>query len=332
MTLLIRRYLGALGALIFAAPLPSVAQTPSTSSGQAYPAKALRMIVGFPAGSTSDVVGRIIAQRLAEGLGQPVVFENRPGAGANIAAEVVAKAPADGYTALYANTGIAVAISAYRKLGYNVLRDLAAVGEAAAGPHLLIINPALPVKSVKDLIALAKAHPRELNVASSGNGNSDHFAYELFRSMTGAEMTHVAYKGGGQATVDVISGQMSAYFSGMAVSLPHVRTGKVRALAVTTGKRSAIAPELPTMVEAGVPGYEHVLWNAVFVPAGTPANAIARLDADLAKAVNQPEVRQRLAAVGVEPQSRSAAAMAAYLKSEIDKYGRIVRAIGLQID
>ena len=305
---------------------------PLASYSQAYPVKSVRMIIGFPAGSTSDVVGRIIAQKLSEGLGQAVVFENRPGAGANIAAEVVAKSAPDGYTALYANTGIAVAISAYAKLSYNVLRDFAAVGQTAAGPHLLIINPALPVKSVKDLIALAKSRPREMNVASTGAGNSDHFAYELFRSMTGAEMTHVAYKGGGQATVDVISGQMSAYFAGMPVALPHVRSGRVRALAVTTGKRSAIAPELPTMVEAGVAGYEHVLWNAVLVPAATPKEAIARLDAELVKAVNQPEVRERLMAVGVEPQSRTAEQMTVYLKSEIDKYGKIVRAIGLKID
>lgn len=299
---------------------------------QAYPVKSVRMVIGFPAGSTSDVVGRIIAQKLGEGLGQAVVFENRPGAGANIAAEVVAKSAPDGYTVLYANTGIAVAISAYAKLSYHVLRDFAAVGQTAAGPHLLIINPALPVKSVKALIALAKSRPREMNVASSGAGNSDHFAYELFRAMTGAEMTHVAYKGGGQATVDVISGQMSAYFAGMPVALPHVRSGRVRALAVTTGKRSAIAADLPTMVEAGVPGYEHVLWNAVLAPAATPKEALARLDAELVKAVNQPEVRERLMAVGVEPQSRTGEQMTAYLKSEIDKYGKIVRAIGLKID
>ena len=299
---------------------------------QAYPAKSVRMIIGFPAGSSSDVVGRIVAQKLGEGLGQTVVFENRPGAGANIAAEVVAKSPPDGYTTLYANTGIAVAISAYQKLAYDVLRDLVPVGQAAAGPHILIVNPSLPVRSVKDLIVLAKSRPREMNVASSGAGNSDHFAYELFRSMTGAEMTHVAYKGGGQATVDVISGQMAAYFAGMAIALPQVRAGKVRALAVTTGKRSAIAPDIPTMVEAGVPGYEHVLWNAVLVPAATPKDIVARLDAELLKAVKLPEVRERFAAIGVEPLARTSAEMAAYLKSEIDKYGKIVRAIGLKID
>ena len=320
------------GAALAAAPFFVNAQSTLTGSGQAYPTKSVRMIIGFPAGSSSDVVGRIVAQRLGDGLGQSVVFENRPGAGANIAAEVVAKSSPDGYTALYANTGIAVAYSAYQKLPYDALRDLATVGQAAAGPHLLIINPALPVKSVKDLIALAKARPREMNVASSGAGNSDHFAYELFRSMTGAEMTHIAYKGGGQATVDLISGQMAAYFSGMAQALPHVRAGRVRALAVTSGKRSAIAPELPTMIEAGVPNYEHLLWNAVLVPAATPREVIRRLDTELAKVVASADLHERFAALGVEPAGRNAEQMATYLKREIDKYGKIVRAIGLKIE
>ena len=299
---------------------------------QAYPTRSVRLIIGFPAGSSSDVVGRLVAQKLGDALGQTVVFENRPGAGANIASEFVAKSPPDGYTALYANTGIAVAYTAYEKLAYDALRDFVPVGQSVAGPHLLIVNPSLPVRTVKDLIALAKAKPRMMNVASSGNGNSDHFAYELFRSMTGAEMVHVAYKGGGQATVDVISGQIAAYFSGMAGGLPHVRTGKARALAVTTARRSAIAPDIPTMAEACVPGYEHVLWNAIFVPAATPKDVVARLDAELAKAVSAPDLRERFAALGVEPQSRGSAQMAAYLKSEIDKYGKIVRAIGLKIE
>ena len=309
-----------------------VAAVPGAVVAQAFPNKQLRMIIGFPAGSSSDVVGRLVAQKMSEGLGQQLVFENRPGAGGNIGAEAVAKSPADGYTLLYANTGIAVAVSAYEKLGYDVSRDFVAVGQAVAGPHLLIVNMALPVQSVKDLIVLAKAKPRGYNVASSGNGNSDHFAYELFRSMTGAEMVHVPYKGGGQATIDVISGQMAAYFSGMAGGLPHVRSGKVRGLAVTTAQRSQIAPDIPTMIEAGVPGYEHVLWNAVFAPAATPKDVVARLDAELVKTVGAPDLRERFAALGVEPNSRTSAQMVAYLKTEIDKYGKIVREIGLKID
>lgn len=250
---------------------------PACASAQGYPTKPMRMLIGFPAGSSSDVVGRLVAAKLTESFGRSVVFDNRPGAGGNIAAELVAK-------------------------------------------------------SVKELIALAKAKPRALNVASSGAGNSDHFAYELFRSMTGAEMVHVPYKGGGPASVDVMSGQVAAYFSGMAGGLPLARAGRVRALAVTTAKRTPIAPDIPTMVEAGVAGYEHVLWNAVFAPAATPKTIIARLDAELAKAVSASDVRERFVALGVEPQSRTSEEMTRYLKGEVDKYGKIVRAIGLKID
>jgi tripartite-type tricarboxylate transporter receptor subunit TctC len=308
------------------------AAAPIDALAQVYPNKPVRLLVGFTGGSTSDVIGRVVAQKVAEGLGQNVIVENRPGAGANIAAEVVAKASPDGYTALFANTGIAVAISAYSKLGYDVLRDLAPVGQAAASPHILVVSMSLPVQSVKDLIALVKAKPREFNVASTGSGNSDHFAYELFRSMTGAEMTHIVYKGGPQAMIDVMSGQVAAYFAGMAVALPLTRTGKTRALAVTSGRRSPMAPDIPTMEEAGLPGYEHLLWNAIFVPAATPKDIVARLDAELVKAVNSPDVRERFAALGAEPASRTSEQMAAYLRSEIDKYGKIVRAIGLKIE
>jgi tripartite-type tricarboxylate transporter receptor subunit TctC len=304
----------------------------SLAVAQTYPTKPVRMVIGFPAGSSSDVVGRVVANKLTENLGRTVVFENRPGAGGNIGAEVVAKAAPDGYTTLYANTGIAVAVSAYEKLNYELARDLVPVGQAAAGPHILIVNRSLPVTSVKELIALAKSKPRAMNVASTGSGNSDHFAYELFRSMTGAEMVHVPYKGGAQATIDVITGQMAAYFAGMAAGLPQARAGKVRALAVTTPKRSPIAPDIPTMIEAGVPGYEHVLWNAVFVPAATPKDIIAKLDTELAKAVSTTDVRERFAAIGVEPHSRSADEMARYLKTEVEKYAKIVKAIGLKID
>jgi tripartite-type tricarboxylate transporter receptor subunit TctC len=310
----------------------AVALSPVAVLAQAFPAKPVRMVIGFPAGSSSDVVGRLVAQKMSEGLGQQVIFENRPGAGGNIGAEFIAKSPADGYSLLYANTGLAVAVSAYEKLSYDAIRDLAPVGQAVAGPHLLIVNLALPVQSVKDLIALAKVKPRGYNVASSGNGNSDHFAYELFRSITGAEMVHVPYKGGGQASVDVIAGQMACYFSGMAAGLPLVRAAKVKGLAVTTAQRSQIAPDIPTMIEAGVPGYEHVLWNAVLAPAGTPKNVVAKLDAELGKAVNAPELRERFATLGVEPFSRTSEQMAVYLKAEVDKYGRIVRAIGLKIE
>ncbi|HTP94930.1 MAG TPA: tripartite tricarboxylate transporter substrate binding protein [Burkholderiales bacterium] len=304
----------------------------ATAAAQPFPSKPVRLVVGFTGGSTSDIISRIIAQKMTENLGQSVIIENRPGAGANIAAEYVAHSPPDGYVALFANTGISIAISAYSKLGYNVLRDLAPVAQVAASPHILVINPALPVKSVKELIALAKSRPGELNFASTGAGNSDHFAAELFKTIAGIDMLHVPYKGGVQATADVVGGQIAMYFAGMAVAAPLVKAGKVRALAVTSAHRSQALPEVPTMEEVGIKGYEHVLWNAVFVPAATPKEVIAKLDGEFAKAIASPDVRERLIPVGAEPQSRNAAEMAVYLRSEIDKYAKVVRAINLKLD
>ena len=304
----------------------------ATATAQSYPAKPIRLLVGFPGGSTSDVIGRTIAQKMTESLGQPIVIDNRPGAGGNIAAEMVAHSAPDGYAALYANTGIAIAISANSKLGYNVLRDLVPVGQAAATPHVLVIDPALPVHSVSEMIAYAKARPGKLNFASTGAGNSDHLAAELFKSIAGIDMLHVPYKGGVQATADVVGGQIAMYFAGLTVAVPLIKGGKLRALAVTSARRSSTTPDIPTMQEQGVAGYEHVLWNAVFVPAATPNDIVARLDAELAKAVKSPDVNERLAVLGAEPYSRSSAEMSRYLKSEIDKYARVVRAINLKLD
>ena len=259
---------------------------------QAYPHKPVRLLVGFTGGSTSDVIGRVVAQKLGESLGQQVLVENRPGAGANIAAEIVAKSAPDGYTTLYANTGIAVAISAYEKLGYDVLRDLAPVGQAAASPHILVVNMSLPVQSVKDLIALVKAKPLALNVASTGSGNSDHFAYELFRSMTGAEMTHIVYKGGPQAMIDVMSGQVAAYFAGMAVASPLMRTGKAKALAVTSGKRSPLAPDIPTFRETGYTKHIAASFFGIYVPSGTPKPIVDKLNHTIVKLGSNPEFQK----------------------------------------
>jgi tripartite-type tricarboxylate transporter receptor subunit TctC len=313
-------------ATLLAVPPALQAQTAS------YPNRPLRLLVGFTAGSTTDTIGRLVAQRLGEGLGQQVVVDNRPGAGGNIAAEICAKAAPDGYTAYIANTGISIHVSAYAKLGYNVTRDLMPVGQVAASPHILIVHNALPVKTLKDLIAVAKAKPGQLNFASTGAGNSDHFAAELFKSMTGTEMVHVPYKGGPQASADVASGAIAAYFGGMPVGLPLARAGKVRAIAVTSAQRNPSAPEIPTVAESGIPGYEHVLWNVIVVPIATPKSIVARLDAELQRVARSPELAEKFAVFGAVPYSRSSEEMQAYLRSEIDKYGKIVRAINLRID
>jgi tripartite-type tricarboxylate transporter receptor subunit TctC len=299
---------------------------------QSYPSRPIRILVGFTPGGTTDVIARIVAQKMTEGLGSSVVIDNRPGAGANIAAELAAKSPPDGYTALAVNPGLAISATLYAKLGYSAVRDLAPVARLADSSHLLIVHPSLPVRSVRDLIALAKAKPGQLNFSSAGVGNADHFAGELFKSMARIDIVHVPYKGGAQAAQDTIAGQVSMYFSGILVGLPLAKAGRVRALAVATKSRSPIAPDMPTIAESGLPGYDMVLWNAVFVPAATPKEIVARLNAEILKALQAPDARERLAGVGAVPSGSSPEELGAYLKSEIEKFGRIVQATGLKIE
>ncbi len=299
---------------------------------QSFPAKPLRMLVGFLPGSTTDVIGRLLAQKMGEGLGQQVVMDNRPGAGANIAAELVAKAPPDGYTMLIANAGIAVSASAYAKLNYSVARDFVPVTQVSTTPHILIVHPSLPAKTVKELITFAKARPGQLNYASAGMGNSDHIASALFCSMAGLDMTHVPYKGGSQAATDVISGQVMMYFAGLPVGLPLAKAGKVKALAVTSARRAAVAPDVPTLAEAGVTGYEHTLWGMLLVPSATPRDVVARLNREAMKALESVDLRERYTAMGVDPVGTSSENASAYLKSEIAKYAKVVKAIGLKMD
>ena len=304
----------------------------SSAWAQAYPVKPLRMVVGFAAGSTSDLIARVIAQKMSEGLGQPVVMENRPGAGSNIAYEYVAKSAPDGYTLLMANAGIATGATAYAKLNFNALRDFAPISQVSSTPHILVIHPSLPVKTVKELTAFAKTRAGQLNFASTGHGNSDHMAAALYHYMTGLDMVHVTYKGGPFAMTDVITGQIALYFAGMPVAMPLVKAGRARALAVTTAKRSNAAPDVPTMAEAGVAGYEHSLWGMFMVPAATSKDIVARLHRETARAVETGDVRERLAGMGVDAVGTTPEQAGAYLKSEIAKYAKVVKAIGLRIE
>lgn len=301
-------------------------------SPQGYPAKPVRVVVGFSAGSTTDLIGRVLAAKMGDGLGQPVVVDNRPGAGANIAAELVSKAAPDGYTVLLANAGIATGATAYVKLNFNALRDFAPVSQVSATPHILVTHPSLPSKSVKELVAFTRARPGELNFASTGHGNSDHLAAELFSYMTGLKMVHVTYKGGPLALNDLITGQIEMYFAGVPVALPLVKAGRVRALGVTGAKRAAVLPEVPTVAEAGVPGYEHILWGMLVVPAATPKDIVARLNREAVKVLEAADVRERYAGMGVEPAPSTPERAAAYLRSETDKYAKVVKAIGLRIE
>ena len=299
---------------------------------QGYPGRPIRILVGFTPGGTTDVIARIVAQKMAESLGASVVIDNRPGAGANIAAELAAKSPPDGYTALAVNPGLAISATLYAKLGYNALRDLAPVARIADSSHLLIVHPSLPARSVKELIALAKGKPGVLTFSSAGVGNADHFAGELFKSLAGVNMVHVPYKGGAQAAQDTVTGEVSMYFSGILVGLPLAKAGRVRALAVATAVRSPIAPDIPTIAEAGLPGYEMALWNALFVPAATPRDIVTRLNAEILKALKAPDVRERLAGVGAVSTAGTPEELGSYFRSEVEKFGRIVRATGLKID
>jgi tripartite-type tricarboxylate transporter receptor subunit TctC len=299
---------------------------------QGYPAKPVRIVVGFSAGSTTDLIGRVLAVKMGDGLSQPVVVDNRPGAGANIAAELVSKASPDGYTVLLANAGIATGASAYVKLNFNALRDFAPVSQVSATPHILVTHPSLPSKTVKELIAFTRAHPGELNYASTGHGNSDHLAAELFSYMTGLKMVHVTYKGGPLALNDLLTGQIAMYFAGVPVALPFVKAGRVRALGVTGARRAAVLPEVPTIAEAGVPSYEHILWGMLLVPAATPKDVVARLNREAVKTLEAADVRERYAGMGVEPAPSTPERAAAYLKSETEKYAKVVKAIGLRIE
>jgi tripartite-type tricarboxylate transporter receptor subunit TctC len=299
---------------------------------QNYPIRPVRLVVGFAAGSTSDLIARVIALKVSEGLGHPVVTENRPGAGSNIAYEFVSKAAPDGYTMLMANAGIATGATAYVKLNFNALRDFAPVSQVSSTPHILVIHPSLPVKTVKELTAFTKARPGQLNFASTGHGNSDHMAAALYLYMTGLDMVHVTYKGGPFAMTDVVTGQVALYFAGMPVALPLVNAGRARALAVTTATRSKAAPDVPTMAEAGIAGYEHSLWGMFMVPAATPKDIVARLHRETARALESGEVRERLAGMGVDAVGTTPEQAGAYLKSEIAKYAKVVKAIGLRLE
>ena len=299
---------------------------------QTFPSRPVRIYVGFTAGSSIDVVVRIIGQKLNELWGQPVIIENRLGAGGNVAADAVAKAAPDGYSLLSPNAGLAISAAFYRKLPYDALKDLRPITQLAEQPHILAVNNDLPAKSVKELIALAKAKPGQLSFASGGPGNSDHMAGELFKYMAGIDIVHVPYKGGNQALNDTISGQVAMYFPGVPVALPMVKAGKVRAFATTGPKRLPALPDVPTVAEAGIPGYQVILWYGLLGPAGLPTEITHKIQADVARVLKMPDVAERLAGLGVEPVGSSPDAFAALLRSEIAKWEKVKKATGLTVD
>jgi tripartite-type tricarboxylate transporter receptor subunit TctC len=309
-----------------------VAAAGAPAYAQSYPTKAIRIVVPFPAGGTTDILARAVGQKLTEEWKQQVIIDNRPGAGANIGAEVAAKAPADGYTLFGISTIHCINPSLYSKLAYDPIRDFAPVTLVAETSQVLAVHPSLPVKTVKEFIAYAKARPGQLNYSSAGNGSQPHLTAEMFKTQTGVNYVHVPYKGAPPAMVDLLAGQVALTFATAPSAVPHVKSGKIRALGVSTAKRISALPEVPTIAEAGVAGFEASGSNGLVVPAGVPAAIIERLNATIVKIVNEPATRKYLSEQGADPRTMTPAEYGDYLKSEVAKWAKVVKASGAKID
>jgi tripartite-type tricarboxylate transporter receptor subunit TctC len=300
---------------------------------QNYPVKPIRVIVPFPAGGIADVFARVIGAKLNDAWGQQVVVENRPGAGGNIGADIVAKSPADGYTLVMGSIGThAVNVSLFSKLPYDPVRDFAPVTQVMEADGLLVVHPSVPVKTVKELIALARARPGQIAYASAGNGTAGHLAGELFKLMAHIDMVHIPYKGNVPAIIDLIGGQTSLLFATMPTVMPQVQAGRLKALAVTGATRSAAAPELPTISEAALPGFEVTNWIGIFAPAGTPRDIVVKLNGEANRTMRQPEIQRRLATEGAKFTARTPDEFGAFVKAEIAKWAKVVKSAGIHVD
>ena len=305
----------------------------ASANAQSYPVKPIRVIVPFPPGGIADLFARVIGQKFNEAWGQPGVVENRPGAGGNIGAEVVAKSAPDGYTLVTGSIGThAVNVSIFRKLAYDPIRDFAPVSLIMEAEGLLVVHPSLPVKSVKELIALAKARPGQIAYASAGHGTAAHLAGELFKSMAKVDMVHVPYKGNVPAITDLIAGQTSLLFATMPTVLPHVQTGRLKALAVTSSARSPAAPQLPTVAESALPGFSVTNWIGFFAPAGTPRDVVTKLNAEVVRIMQAPDIQKRLASEGAKFSPWTPDQFAAFVKAEMTKWAKVVKEAGIRVD
>ena len=299
---------------------------PSLSvQAQGYPNKSLKIIVGYPPGGSTDVPARIIGQKLAEVLGQSVVIENKPGASGNIGAELAARAAPDGYTIFWVSIGTAVSASLFPNLSYSLFKDFVAVSQATSVTSFLLVHPSLPVNSVQELIAYTKTHPGELSYSSSGTGGSPHLAAEWFKSLAGVELVHISYKGTSPQIVDLLSGTVKVAFPTMPGMIEHVKQGKLRALAVTSPKRSALLPDVPTMIEAGFDGYVATSWSGAMVPTGTPAAIVQQLSGAINQVLAMPDVQQKLAVSGADPAGSTPEAFKAFIEAETLKWGKVIK-------
>lgn len=310
----------------------AAALLPAAALAQAWPVKPVRIIVPTSPGGGTDIVTRLLAQKLTDVFGQPVLVENRPGAGQILGTEFVARSAPDGYTQLMAASAIVLNQVLAKKPPYDTLRDFAPVTLAASLPNVLTVHPSLPVKTLKDLLALARAKPGALNYSSAGSGTSPHMSMELMLSMAKIDITHIAYKGTGPATTDLLAGHVQLSMPNTLTAAQHLRNGRLRALGVTSAKRAAGLPDVPSISEAGLPGYEAIQWYALFAPAGTPREAVTRMQAESARALQAADMRERLAADGAEPGGSRPEEFAAFVKAEIDKWSRVVRTAKLTLE
>ena len=315
---------------IFAAALLLAA---GTCSAQGYPAKPIRIIVPFPPGGIADVFARVIGQKFGETLGQPGVVENRPGAGGNIGADLVAKSAPDGYTLVTGSIGThAVNVSIFSKLPYDPIRDFAPVSPIMEAEGLLVLHPSVPVKSVKELVALARARPGQLSYASAGHGTASHLSGELFKSMAKVDMVHVPYKGNVPAITDLLTGQTSLLFATMPTVLPQVQAGRLKALAVASSARSPAAPEIPTIAEAALAGYSVVNWIGIFAPAGTPRDVVLKLNAEIARTMQAPDIQKRLVNEGAKFTAMTPEQYGGFVRAEMTKWAKVVKEAGIRVD
>jgi tripartite-type tricarboxylate transporter receptor subunit TctC len=309
-----------------------LAAMPSLATAQAYPAKPIRWISPWPAGGANDIFSRAIGQKIGESLGQQVLVDNRPGAAGTIGSDIAAKAPADGYTLVMGSSPThAIAPALYPALPYDPLRDFSAVTLVGSVPNVLVLHPSVPAKTVKEFIAVAKARPGKLNFASTGNGTSQHLSAELFKFMAGLDMVHIPYKGTAPALTELVAGQVDLAFENMPALIPHIQAGRLRALAVTTTKRSAVMPELPTIAEAALPGYDASVWFGVFAPAGTPRPVVERLHGEILKALQTQDLKSRMVAMGTDVSGMGPDDFSAYVRKEIPKWANLVKAAGVKV-
>lgn len=306
--------------------------SPSLATAQEYPSKPIRFVVPFAAGGGTDALTRIIGQKLAEAMGQPVVIDNRPGASGVIGADIVAKAVPDGYTLIMILSSHVINPSLYKKLPYDTINDFSPVAMVNAAPRMLVINPAVPARTLKEFIAYGKANPGRMNYATGGSGTLAHLAAEMLNSFAGIKIVHITYKGGGPLLIALLANEAQMTFGSPSTVLPHVKAGKLRALGTTSSKRSEMMPDVPTMHEAGIPGYEAVEWNAVLAPARTPTAIISKLNREIQLVLARPDIKKTLADLGNEGLGGTPEQCGSYLKSEMAKYARIVKAAGLQAE